>query len=389
MHDVVIVGAGPAGSYAAYCLAIRGYDVVVLEEHPQVGEPTNCSGLIGVEAFARYDLPTDSVLGSFGGARFVSPRGAEAVVSADRTVACVVDRARFDRSLAEQAAAAGARYRLGTRCLRISHDDRALRVSVQGLDGAGQLRARAAIIATGVKYGLLAGLGLARPRSFVEAAQTEVKMRAVTDVEVYLGRDISPGSFGWAIPVGDGRVRLGVCNGKRAPEHLQRLLKHPLVGPRLLDDNPRVKNKPIPIAPARRTYLDHVLLVGDAAGQAKPTTGGGIYYGILCAELAARTLDGAFAAGDLGRSRLAQYERRWRGEIGLELQVGAYFRRLGAWLSDAQIDDLIRSYHDPELRDLVERTAAFERHSTFILALVRSGIFWSTLWRALKSRFFR
>ena len=389
MHDVVVVGAGPAGSYAAYCLAIRGYDVVVLEEHPRVGEPTNCSGLVGAEAFEKHDLPTEAILGSFDAARFVSPRGAEALVSAGRTVAYVVDRAGFDRSLARQAQAAGATYRMGTRCLGISQTGGGIRVNVQDPEGQGEFEARAGIIATGVKYGLLEGLGMTRPSRFIEASQTEVRMTGVKEVEVYLGRDISPGSFGWAIPVGDERVRLGVCNGKRAPEHLQRLLRNPLVGSRLLEENPRLKNKPIPIAPGKRSYLDHLLLVGDAAGQVKPTTGGGIYYGILCAEIAARTLDEAFIAGDLSVRRMAVYESRWRKEIGLELSMGAYFRRLGAWFSDAQIDQLIRSYRDPELRDLVERTAAFERHSTFILALVRSEIFWGTIWGALKSRVLR
>jgi digeranylgeranylglycerophospholipid reductase len=111
-HDVIVVGAGPAGNYAAYCLARLGYDVLVLEEHQRVGEPVNCSGLIGAEAFERYDLPRRSILRAFDRARFISPGGCEAVVSAHRTVAYVVDRGEFDRSLAEQAQAAGATYRL-------------------------------------------------------------------------------------------------------------------------------------------------------------------------------------------------------------------------------------------------------------------------------------
>jgi geranylgeranyl reductase family protein len=385
-HDVVVIGAGPAGSYAAYCLAVQGYDVLVLEEHPLVGKPTNCSGLIGVEAFANHDLPTKSILRTFDAARFFSPRGAEALVSANRTVAYVVDRGGFDRSLAQQAEAAGASYRLGAKCLGISLADGGVQVKVRGLEGEEQFRARAAIVATGVKYGLLTDLGMARPERFIEAAQAEVRMKDVKEVEVYLGREISPGSFGWAIPLDDEKVRLGVCNGGRALWYLQKLLENPLVKPRLLDENPRIKSKPIPISPAKRSYLDHVLLVGDAAGQAKPTTGGGIYYGILCAEIAARTLDEAFASGDFSERQMARYESRWRREIGLELRVGAYFRRLGCWLSDGQIDHLIRSYKNPELRDLLQRTAAFERHSGFIFALCRSQIFWNAFWAAIRPK---
>jgi len=386
MHDVIVIGAGPAGSYAAYSLAIRGYDVLVLEEHPLVGKPTNCSGLIGVEAFANHDLPKRSILRSFDSARFFSPSGAEAVVSADRTVAYVVDRGDFDRSLADQAKGAGAEYRLGTKCVGISRVDGGIEVQIQGTNGPEHLRSRAGIVAAGVNYTLSGRLGMLRPERFIGAAQAEVRMSGVEGVEVYLGRDVSPGSFGWAIPVGDERVRLGACNGAQARQYLEKLVQNPLVVPRLRDEDLKIKTKPIPISPVRRSYLDRVLLVGDAAGQVKPTTGGGIYYGILCADIAARTLDEAFTNGDLSIRRMARYEDRWRREIGVELKIGAHFRRIGAWLSDAQIDRLIRSYGDPEFRDLVKRTAAFERHSTFVLALLRSGVFWGTFWGALTSK---
>jgi flavin-dependent dehydrogenase len=127
-----------------------------------------------------------------------------------------------------------------------------------------------------------------------------------------------------------------------------------------------------------------MLLVGDIAGQVKPTTAGGIYYGIVCAGLAAETLDEALKRGSLGERSLASYERWWRRAIGRELRVGSYFRRLGGRLSDRQIDGLVRAYREPEFRELVQRTADFERHSRFILALPTSPIFWAGLfdpWR--------
>lgn len=389
IHDVVVIGAGPAGSYAAYCLAVRGYDVVVLEEDPLVGKPTYCSGLIGLEAFAKHNLPINAIIRSFTAARFYSPYGTEALVSSDRPVAYVVDRGEFDRSLARQAQEAGARYRLATKCIGISHVDDGITAEIRGLEGEERIRARAGIVATGVKYNLLNGLGIARPKRFMEAAQVEVRMRDVKEVEVYLGRKISPGSFGWAIPLGNETVRLGICNGGKAIRYLQGLLENPLIKPRLLDQAPRIKSKPIPISPVKRSYLDHVLLVGDAAGQVKPTTGGGIHYSILCAEIAARTLDEAFRVGNFGERQMAMYESRWRKEIGVELRTGSFFRRLGGWLSDYQIDYLIRSYRNPALRDLVQRTAAFERHSGFILTLCCSQFFWDSFWARLKSKVFR
>jgi flavin-dependent dehydrogenase len=158
------------------------------------------------------------------------------------------------------------------------------------------------------------------------------------------------------------------------------------VAGRLAGESPQIKTKPIPISPAARTYFERTLLVGDAAGQVKPTTAGGIYYGIVCADAAARALDYAFKRGDLGERALRTYERLWRREIGRELWVGRYFRRLGGVLSDRQIDRLIRAYREPEFRDLVRRTADFERHSRFILALLASPIFWAGLLDPIRSR---
>lgn len=360
--------------------------MLVLEEHQEIGVPTNCSGLIGAEAFERYELPRHTILRAFDRARFISPAGYEALVSAGRPVAYVVDRAEFDRSLARRAAEAGAVYRLGSRCLEIDWEDEGVRVMVKGTAGEVEvLRARALVLATGVRYGLLQALGGSRPGAFVSAAQAEVTMKGVEEVEVFLGSAISPGSFAWAIPLSGDRVKLGVCNRGRALYWMQRLLSQPRVAERMLDGGAEIKTKPIPVYPAKRTYWDRILVVGDTAGQVKPTTAGGIYYGIRCAEIAARVLDGAFKRGDFSRRTLANYQRSWQREIGRELKIGRYFRWLGSKLSDSQIDHLVRAYRQPEFRDLVHRTADFERHSRFILALLSSPIFWAGLVDPLKN----
>ena len=171
--DVVVVGAGPAGSHAAYRLASFGYEVLVLEEHAAVGVPTNCSGLIGREAFERFDLPRRAVLRGFDRARFISPGGEVCEVSAGEVVAYVVDRAEFDRSLAERAQVAGAAYRLGARCLEVVREDGRVRAAVEGPDGPEEVVARAAVLAGGVRFRVLDRAGAVRPRRLLQTAQTE------------------------------------------------------------------------------------------------------------------------------------------------------------------------------------------------------------------------
>lgn len=390
MHDVVVIGAGPAGSQAAASLAQLGYDVLVLEEHPQIGVPTTCSGLIGAEAFERFDLPRASVIRGFDSATFYSPKGSSATVGAGRVMAYVVRRCEFDQTMAQRAMACGATYLLSVQCvgLEAGQDHVTVAAIQRGPEGAGRpvsFTARAAVVATGVRYGLLGRLGLDRPATFLQAAQAEVSMDGVDRVEVYLGREVAPGNFAWAIPAGP-MVRLGVCNGSGVRQYLHRFLEHPAIAPRLRGPVTGVKRKAIPIANISRSFRERILLVGDAAGQVKVTTGGGISYGILCGHLAAAALDRAFGLGDLSERVLADYEWRWRQEIGVELRVGSFFRRLGGMMSDEQIDRLIRAYHDSDLPELVCRWADFERHRKFILALCRSHVFFQLVWGCFRRR---
>ncbi len=388
MHDVIVVGAGPAGSQSAASLACRGYTILVLEEHPQIGVPTTCSGLIGAEAFDRFDLPRASIIRGFDSATFFSPKNSSATVGAGRVMAYVVRRCEFDQTMAQRALSYGANYLLGVRCVGLEYGDDHVKVATvqrgpEGDKAPMTLKARAVILATGVRYGLLQSLGLQRPSAFLQAAQAEVEMEGLDRVEVYLGREVVPGSFAWAIPAGPS-ARLGVCNGAGAVDSLKRFLQHPSIGSRIRQQPGYIKQKAIPIANASRSFLDRILLVGDAAGQVKVTTGGGISYGILCGDVAAATLDGAFRLGDLSAKRLGEYERQWRQEIGVELRVGSFFRRVGGMLSDEQIDRLIRAYHETDLPELVKRWADFERHRKFILALCRSNVFLQLVWSCFR-----
>lgn len=377
----MVVGAGPAGVHAAYRLAQAGYHVLVVEEHQAVGRPVHCSGLVGREAFERYDLPRDTVLRGFDRARFVSPGGVEALVIAEDVVAYAVDRGAFDLRLAERAQESGAELRLGTRCVGVvGEGERGVRVKLAPPDGNQEVRARAVVLATGARYGLGELCGAGRPPRFVRTAQVETVVAGVGDeIEVYLAGSLGRGAFGWVIPTSGGRAKVGVCTPGKALPAFEALLAHPPLEGRFSNGMLRPRSRPIPVRPARRTYGDRVLLVGDAAGQVKPTTAGGIHYGIACAEVAARVLDGALRAGDLGARRLARYEREWRREIGRELLVGWLFRWLGERLSDGRVDRLVRAYREPAVRELVRRYASFEWHSGFIVALLRSPVVWRVL----------
>ena len=160
------------------------------------------------------------------------------------------------------------------------------------------------------------------PRLFLHTAQLELPASRLGDVELHFGAEIAPKGFGWVVPVARPReqcARVGVmCDGD-APRYFQRLAAR--IAARwgiAAGDLGRPRQKILPLAPISRTYGDRLLAIGDAAGLVKPTTGGGIYYSLVSAALAAETLADAVSRNDLSARRLAVYEQRWRERLSAE-----------------------------------------------------------------------
>lgn len=137
-YDVIIIGAGPAGCWSALSLARAGFRVAVIEEHPIVGRPRHCTGIIGREAFDRFPLPMKTIQHHLFSARLFSPLGSMVRVAKETPQAYVVDRAEFDLALAQQAVAAGAKFYLGLRCVRLNTTDTNLEATLR-LDGRSEI----------------------------------------------------------------------------------------------------------------------------------------------------------------------------------------------------------------------------------------------------------
>src|SRR4030095_4457468 len=146
---------------AARRLAQRGHDVLVLEEHPRIGIPAHCTGLLGIEAFSELDIPRHTILDTTHAARFVAPDGSSVTVDADRVNAAIVDRALFDQALADASRAAGAHLPSAGRVRTIAVADGGVTVTADG--DCGVMTARACILACGANYRFNRQLGLGVP----------------------------------------------------------------------------------------------------------------------------------------------------------------------------------------------------------------------------------
>jgi digeranylgeranylglycerophospholipid reductase len=387
MLDVVVVGAGPAGLYSALLLAQEGFDVTVCEEHAVLGEPTHCTGIVSDEIAGFFKVPEPLVLSRPEHCRVVSESGRVVAVPSNGEGIVVIDRGQFDVELGAAAARAGAEIKTGFRVDSVRLEEDSVRVAAAG---RGEVRARACVLACGVGYRLHRQLDLGLPSLFLHSAQLEVDAADVGDgsagVELHLGAATAPEGFAWVVPVlrdGRARVKVGLMARGDAAAHLDRFLARRSVARRLGSAPGEPIRRLLPLGPVPRTYGHRILAVGDAAGLTKPTTGGGIFYGLLSASLAAETLAEALRQDRLGVPDLRRYEGRWRARLDPHLRVSSYLRRLLVKLSDAEIEGLLEALVSDEVQGVIRRTAQFNWHGEIIRSVLRQRGIRSALFRAL------
>jgi digeranylgeranylglycerophospholipid reductase len=348
--DIVVVGGGPSGSYSAYAAAKHGVEVTVCEEHPEVGAPRHCAGHLNISSLRQLglQLPRSAVEKESRGAVFYSPSGKEFVLRCRAPVTYVVDRELFDRHLADLAVKAGADYRFKSRVKSLISELGA--VKGVALKGEGRLEANVVIDAEGCSSKLLKTTGLKGLEASMIVRGIQAEVDAVEDVEedlveVYFGRNVAPGFFAWIIPRKDGSAKVGLATRIGSPQdYLQKFMqKHPVASKKLKKGRTTYTSvHPIPIeGPLPRTYAGGFLAVGDAASQVKPTTGGGVIFGLTCAQIAGEVAYEAVERQDFSETFLSRYQSRWKRLVGFELAAMLRMRRMLDSLSDRRLDGII------------------------------------------------
>ncbi len=373
--DAVVVGGGPAGAVAARIAAETGARVLLLEARATIEEPTACAGLVSPRTLSILGASAACVVRRPRDVALHTPDGTTLAVSTTTERALVIDRSILENELLERARAAGVDVRLGAEAT--AWEDGVVRFV--GPAGADSARGGVLVGADGPESRVATWAGLGRVASLRAAqVETEAEGREPEDdvVRVFVGRTVAPGFFAWSVPAQPGRLRIGLAVRDDADPTscLHELLARHFPRHRVIV---QVKGR-IPLPSSEPTTARDVLLVGDAAGHVKPLSGGGLYFGGLCARLAGRA---AARAADPGAraSELARYERLCRSLLGPETRFGAAARAVRDALEDADWKDVLKILDHRELLAVAAEKADLDHLRNMVSHLVAHPRTWRSL----------
>jgi digeranylgeranylglycerophospholipid reductase len=348
--DALVVGAGPTGLIFAEKAASQGLDVKVLEEHDKVGMPNHCTGLISVDGLKKLGLTpsAEMIQQKISGAYLYSPNGNCIEVREKRVRAYAIDRVLFDQKLAQKAIDAGALLKLGQKVDSLIISKKIVKgAQVQGLDIISPLT----INAEGSSRRLL------RKSNFIKSWKPPIigvnaELRVEVDpgmAEIWFSEKIAPGFFAWVIPLEGSYCRVGLAsNSGLVLDKLNSFIKKrfglsfsfkPRVGQILVD------------GPLQKTSFDGLLLIGDVAGQVKPTTGGGVVIGGLCAFEAAKIAVKAVEKSDTSSELLEDYDNSWKNLYQNEFRSMKMLRNVADRINDNQIDRAFKLFKEEGMND--------------------------------------
>jgi len=356
--EIVIVGAGPVGCYTAQLLKNKGIKARIIEEDQEVGKPIRCAGLVGREVFENTLLPfsKSSIVNQIDGASFFY--GDDNFQINREGVAYVVDRERFDKNLSE-----GLEVECGKKVVEIKRKETDYKGYILKTNDDEDIYADLIIGADGANSRVRKYINFMdndKKRGYIKnylGVQYRIKIKeklfCSKTTQVHLQEGIP--FFTWIIPEGNNIIRVGVIS-ENACEDLKRFLRKFKIKGEIIGKLAGM----IPVG-FTKNYYKNIALVGDAAVQVKPLTGGGIFYGLKSAELLVKCIR---------ENRLQEYDKRLKRKFGREIKFGLKARKLYEEINEKELKNIFMMFK--KNTGIIEKAANFENHSVIFIEILKN-----------------
>jgi digeranylgeranylglycerophospholipid reductase len=384
-YDVIVVGAGPAGSAAARVAAQAGLDVLLIEKRQEIGSLVRCAEAVGVDSLAPYIEPDPRWVNAEIDFYAVHNSLGDSVAVPPTEPTLVVERKIFDRELARLAAEAGATVRAKTAAVGVLRENGAVTgVEIKYLGRSYKVAAKLVVAADGTESQVArwAGIDTTPPLvDYYSGAQfllsgvgDKVKPR---ECQYHFDFSIATGGYVWVFPKGNNTANVGlVITGVHATEEsaisrLERFVEKHFPDAGVLS----VVLGGIPVTRAlKQMVTDGLMVVGDAAHQAEPLTGGGICLGVIGGDMAMQAGVEAIREGDVSARRLRAYEKNWQKRNGRELAALYRVRKLLAKIDQDRIDELVKTASEMPIQEMSLGAIALRLFANHPRLLAEAGL---------------
>ena len=368
-YDVIVVGAGPAGSMAARAAARAGAEVLLLDKRRELGVPVQCGEALAEEPLLELGIKPNPrwIAGEVNAVKLISPSGLEVSIAEKKVVhgkvGFILDRKVFDKHLAMLAAKEGSDVRVGTLVDGLLMDGKKIAgVKASSFDGRMEVRAEVVIAADRVVSrvarwaGVNTALKLVDIESCAQFQMVGIDIKSPGIMEYYFGSRITPGGYAWIFPKGRemANVGIGILASRMQRPAIDYLKDFVNSMPGLKKGKViEINGGGVPVGgPIPKTVKDNLLIIGDAARQINALTGGGIDSAMRAGDIAGEVAAKAVAWGDVSEKKLNEYEKRWREQMGKRFKRYLKAKEVFLSMSDEELDQLAKALQEVEFEKI-------------------------------------
>lgn len=379
-YDIVVVGAGPIGGYFSKKMSELGNKILILEEHLEIGKPFQCAGLINPTSMKKVGL-YDTVLSEIDGAIMHSPFGTTIEIGKKNQVRTyAVCRKKFDQGVVNQAICEGAELWLNSKPLNTSINDDHINIKILKDGIELELKTKLLVGADGAHSWVRRHHRMGYPKEYMIGYQIEVTGYETKSrrLEMFTGEDIAPGFFAWAIPNGDTH-RIGMWS--RAEDldgrSCEELLNNLMYKSRWAEKFRKCKEigkfcGPIPAGVVPRPVDNRIILIGDAAGLAKPTTGGGIGPGMEQVDLIIENLNISISQNKLSKKNLINVTKKYSKAKKEFQRIRSLRDFFVTSRNDEELEEIFKIFSKPEVIKLINEKGDIEKPLALGISMLKN-----------------